>query len=157
MMVVVTVLFTLESPKSASSERSGMDISKQFHGEMGMAKWIEDSFKLVGPLVNKIKIPEGTPAKVFDFWMIGPLKDKPGKLFLYGARRVSFTEEIRSINPIGPPELLVVTGYNTVRKLDINRSATRIAQTLDMLLHGHYTDVPPIHIDSILSEVDKHV
>jgi len=140
-----------------------MSIAEQFYGKMEVAKWIEDSFDLIGPLVNKIKIPEvyisgkGIKTDDMEYWMIGPLKNKPGKLFLYGAAQVSHTEEIRSINPTADGKLLVVTGFDTVRRLDINKSATRIAQTLDMLLHGHYTDIPPLHIDSILGEIERYI
>lgn len=136
-----------------------MSISEQFFTKIILATWIAQSSKTLKVLRNKIGFisdPEMYPDDTV-LWSIGPIANRPDKLFVYLQTKTgSTTKEIYSINPI--PEscyFMVFCSDMQWHKLDKNRSAYALAKTLDMFLHGHYTDVPPLGTDELLDMLEE--
>ena len=137
------------------------DISEQFHlGEKKLAGWIAKSFNTIKSL--KDKIPFIDNHKDFEeesiFWTMGPLESKPGKYFVYWHSIKgggSIKRELLSITIIPNTPYLMMFCYDLKwHKFDRNKSAWNWAKTMDLFLHGAYTDIPPISLPSIMDHIN---
>jgi len=134
-----------------------VDISQQFYGVIKNANWIEESYDTIRNLKDKIKFVGNLNdfKSETDFWTIGPKKSSPGKYFIYWhGKRGSSEEEIKSITLIENTQYIMVFCSDFKwHKFDINVSAWNWARTMDLYLHGAYTDIPPLNIKNIIEYI----
>lgn len=137
------------------------NIAEQFYGEFELAPWIEKSLASLDSLRNKRVLNKGTEVIEPDWWVIGPC-EKDHRPHLFGfVGSGGFTHPILSINVLPPNnplkiilDLYVYTDHFKWYRLLLNKSATRIAQQMDILLHGGYSDIVLIHVNEIINRLE---
>lgn len=132
-------------------------ISEQYHSITEMTSWLKRSYKTLKSLKNKERCPNDSNHYnvASDFWTMGPVKDKPGKYYLYfHTGRGALEEEIRSINDVPYTPYVMIQASNGVwYKMDINKSAWAWAKRLDLFLNGAHTDIPPLNMSELMDMI----
>ena len=128
-----------------------MSISTQFYAKMSLAPYVEKELNDAKTLFNKATAPDPTQVKALEMWIMGPIEGKDG-IYVWGAivgSSGSTEFKVASINRIkDTAHLMVKTTKGEWYYLNYGRSASSIARQMDMLLHGDYTNIVPLHADN---------
>lgn len=138
-------------------------IESQFHREMEMAGWVKKGIKQISELINKRPLHSGMEIRDLDMWVLGPSPRNANSICVWGSlpKGTSVMRAVRSISLSMDENGFHVTTVvqcsdGRAYKLEIDKSAHSIARRMDMLLHGAYTDIPPISVDVFLDIFHEH-
>lgn len=138
-------------------------IEEQFYGEMKTSGWIKKGIKQIPELINRKPIHGLMVVRELEMWVLGPSPKNNNQICVWGSlpTGTSVMRIVRSINLEKAQD-----GFNVIAtvicndgqgyRLSPSKSAHSIARCMDTLLHGAYTDIPPIAIDVFLDIFHEH-